>query len=369
MIGPAHGHNIKSFFDFFNINQNYELTFAYDGEDEYSSLYENIKFVKFSPNPALLLQFIKLIREPHNLIWYHGGYSIGVLFLENLFHLKKTIVTINIWGPVMLQWAVQKNSKGFLYRYFLNKADIVQCGWYGTKRQMDKFNPESKSVVLPSGIEKSFFLESGDSISTFTKDFINQIPTDKTVFFYPKSIIPQTCHKEIVEAAKELLEKGVKNFLIYFWLGNLHNRTEIDLIKNMITKYSLEDQIEIVFHDFLPFVDIKAIWSRVDVGFLLVDDDQLSTALLEPLVMGKEIIASNIYAYRALRDKYSELELQLIENVPAAIAQRMEDFIDGNRTLEYILEKRKKVIEKEFNFEKNLQKMLDYYQQLTKDRA
>ncbi len=366
MIGPAHGHNIKPFLDFFNINQNYELTFAYNSEDEYSSNYKNIKFVPFSFNPFSIIRFINVIRKPNHLIWHHGGYSIGILFLINLFHPRKTAVNINIWGPVLLQWAVKKNIKGFLYRKFLKKADIIQCNWYGTKKQIDEFNDESKSIVLPGGIEKSFFVNSNEPISEFAQDFINQIPKKKTIFFYPKSIIPQTCHKEIVEGANELVKKGVKNFIIYFWLGNLHNQSEIDRIKDMIAAYSLDDQVKIVFHGFLPFVDIKTIWEHMDVGFMLVDDDQLSTALLEPLMMKKELIASDIYPFKILGEKYPELELKLIENTPLKIAHRMEDFIDGNKTSETVLENRKKVIEKEFNFEKNIQKMLDYYQLLLK---
>mgnify|MGYP000595592106 CR=1 FL=1 len=366
MIGPAYGHNIETFLNFFNSNSNYELTLVYEEHDEFSSVYQNVKFVPLTFNLKSIISFINIIRKPYHLIWHHGGTNLGSLLLINVFHLKKTIVTINIWGPVILQRAVKNNFKGFLFRYFFKRADIIQCNWYGTKKQLDCFHDESKSVVMPWGLEKSFFLESNSTITKFTEDFIAQIPKNKTVFFYPKSIIPQTCHKEIVEAALTLVEKEVDDFIIYFWLGNWHHEAEINRIRKFILDCSLEKHIEIVFHDFLPFHDMKVIWEHVDAGFMLVKDDQLSTALLEPLILKKEVIASNIYPFQKLLDLYPALELKFVENSPNDIAQRMVDVMNNKLTSDLVFENRKKIIGKEFNFDNNIEKMIDYYQSLGK---
>ena len=106
--------------------------------------------------------------------------------------------------------------------------------------------------------------------------------------------------------------------------------------------------------------------SRPLIPEVLVKDDQLSTALLEPLILKKEVIASNIYPFQKLLDLYPALELKFVENSPNDIAQRMVDVMNNKLTSDLVFENRKKIIGKEFNFDNNIEKMIDYYQSLGK---
>ena len=150
--------------------------------------------------------------------------------------------------------------------------------------------------------------------------------------------------------------------------GNISRGSYEYAAKKDIESFELTENLEIVYHDFLPFYDIIKIWEHVDVGMQIVKNDQLSTTLLEPLVLKKEIMVSDIYPYQMINEHYPELELKLTKNDPVSIAQNMENLINGDETSDSILENRKHLIEKEFNFEKNIQKMMDYYQQLIKGK-
>lgn len=367
MFGPAYGHNIQPFIEFFEMNSSYELTFAYSGQNDFLSTTENIKFVSYSKNPISLLKLSSVIKKEYDIIWYHGGYELNLLRLINSFKNKNTKVVLNVWGEHIPRIMLKNDAKSKKYLKYYKKAYIIQCNWYGVQKLLLQNFPEDKLPVLPWGLDKEFFRKSDAPLNPVTQKFIDSVDGEKTNFFYPKSFTEASDHDCVIEAVRILKDKGVYQFCVYFWTGNIsRGNFEKDAIEK-IKKYQLEEFIKIEQHEFLPFNDIKAIWEKMDCGLQISIHDQLSSTLIEPLYMKKELIATNIEPYQILLKKSPELELNLIERKPKALGYRMDDFIDGNTTSDTVLQNRKKVIEKEFNFEKNIQKMMDYYQQLIKD--
>ena len=62
----------------------------------------------------------------------------------------------------------------------------------------------------------------------------------------------------------------------------------------------------------------------MDCCLQLLNNDQLSTSLLEPMLLNKEIIASDIYAYRSLNEKEG-LNINLIANQAHIVAKKMQE--------------------------------------------
>ena len=62
MFGPAYGHNIEPFLDFFVQSKDHELSFVYSGDDYFAKegRYSKIKFFKLGLN---LISIFKLILE------------------------------------------------------------------------------------------------------------------------------------------------------------------------------------------------------------------------------------------------------------------------------------------------------------------
>jgi len=367
MFGPAYGHNIQPFIEFFENNTSYDLSFAFSGQNDFLNTTNNVNFVEYSKNPLSLLRLTSTIKKEYDIIWYHGGYDLKLLRLITTFHNKNTKIVLNVWGEHIPRIMLKKDNESAKYLKYYKRAYIIQCNWFGVQKLLLNNFPEDKLPVFPWGLDKNFFSNNDSSLNPITQKFINSLDKNKTNFFYPKSFTEASDHNCVIEAVKLLKEKGVNQFCVYFWTGNISRGDFEKNAAEKIRNYELENLIKIEKHDFLPFNDIKMIWEEMDCGLQISIHDQLSSTLIEPMYMKKELIATNIEPYQILLEKYPELELLLIERKPAILGNRMEDFIDGNTTSDLVLKNRKKVVEKEFNFEKNIKKMMDYYQQLIKD--
>jgi hypothetical protein len=106
---------------------------------------------------------------------------------------------------------------------------------------------------------------------------------------------------------------------------------------------------------------MKAIWNEMDCALQIVDQDQFSSSVTEPLYLGKEIILSNIRAYQVLEEKFG-LNMNMIDNNVYELYRIMKKIISGE---DIASEKEKKnrieFVKEHLNFSKNLKKMEDFY--------
>ena len=364
MFGPAYGHNIKPFLDFFNKNhEQYLLTFIYSGKNTFAinSEFKNIEFIELKKTIPSVLNLIKTLRHSFHLIWNHGAYNIIELLLITCFKKKNSFFNINIWGERIPILASKNNFIGKLYKLVFNQSDIIQLNWYGTQKLILDTFPNKETKVFPWGLDNQYFTETSEKLSEFSEKFIESLPSDKTKFFYPKSFSTASDHEAIIKACKILKQKNISNFVVYFWLGNITDENLEKKYTNLIKDYFLGDNIKIVKHPFLSFFEMKKIWEQMNVGLQIAINDQFSTTVLEPLLFKKEIIITNIFPYKKLIKLYPELELNLIVIKDKLIANEMNKYIEGKLSSYDLLEKRKQFVINEFNFEKNIIKMLDFY--------
>lgn len=366
MFGPAYGHNIKPFLQYFQDNTaEYTLTFVYSGRNDFaiSNEFEQIQFVKIDKNIKSLVLLYKTLQKKHHLIWHHGAYNLIELLLISLFKRKESYFNINIWGERIPQLANSKNLRGLIYRKIFRNANKIQLNWYGTQKLMEKIVPTEQTAVFAWGLDKAYFQTEKKTIySPFTQKFIAQLPQDKFKFFYPKSISTASDHLSLIEACKLLKEQNTKPFIVYFWLGNVNNKQLEQKYIQAIENHQLQKYIQIVKHPFLPFEDIVAIWKKMNAGLQIAINDQFSTTVLEPLLFEKELIITDIFPYQKLNEIYPELNLALCSRNAKAIANQMKKIISTTPSdKNELLQNRKQIVLKHFVFEKNLNKMLTYY--------
>lgn len=369
MYGPAYGHNIETFIEYFQHHKKYKVDFVYTGNDDFAKdeKYAALNFIKITLYPHLVIQLIYLIRKKPDLIWVHASNIYHLLFL-NLFRSKKTILNINIWSEKVPRLAAGNSFKGKLWKYILGKADYVQCNWYGTKKLVNQI-VDSEVVVFPWGLHQDYFEDEEKEISKIAQDFVNDLPKDKVKFFYPKSITFASDHIAVVDAANDLVQKGIKNFIVYFWMGNvLDKKMELEL-RAKIKSLNLDDFIKIEQHDYISYSDIKFIWSKMDIGMQIAIFDQFSTSVIEPMLMKKELIITKIEPYIKLIELYPDIALKLIERSADNISNEMSNYILGDRSNDGILESRAKMVRDEFNFNENLSKMLAFYEGLKNKKS
>ncbi|NNC94342.1 MAG: glycosyltransferase [Chitinophagales bacterium] len=359
MIGPCRGHNIQRYLDVFQKDKDlYDFAFAnYHPKREFSSRsYPGLEIFDVWNVFKLLL---RLLRN-NDILWIHMHVPIPLILFALIFRNRKSVVNYNIWGESIPRVASGKGLKAGIYRFIMREADHVMCPWYATYEIIKENIGGVNAFVHPMGMNGEFFdLETKQELQSETQQFLNTLPNDVTKLYFPKSFSNASDHDLIIEAGKILLDKGVRNFIIYFWMGNQLNQELEALYRQKISELGLNDHISIIHHSFLPTYDIQQVWLKMDVGLQIAIFDLLSTTILEPMFLEKEFIATDIAPYRIIEEKYN-VDLDLIPMDKNALASRMERLIKGYKTNELIMKKRKEVTETHFNTYNNIPSIVSY---------
>lgn len=364
MYGPAYGHNAEPFVAFFNDHQTFKLTYFYRGKNNFETDYPNVTYVKIEAKFNSLIKLANVIHDDYDLIWIHGGYSLSMLIFVLIFKNKKSKLNLNIWGEAIPNKIINNTLYGKIYRYVLRYFDFIQCNWYGTYNILKNnlnHNLTNKLVVLPWGLSEEFFIKyTHNEPSRETKSLINKIG-QKKAFFYPKTLSEASGHDIIIEAVRKLVEKKNKDFLIIFWQGNTDNPLLFQKYRKMIDDYFLSDYILLMpRHKFVPFKEMQYIWKHMDVGLQIAYYDQFSTTFLEPMILKKPFIATRIEPYQIYEKKFN-LDLQLVQANTNDVFLSLKKYIDGYKVPAEDLEKRKKIVEENFNFNRNIEKILRFF--------
>ncbi len=359
--GRAGGHNIIPFLEFFNSSNEHKLTFFYSNDRTFFPEKENISFHKLSFSLSSFLNFLKLTRKPYDLIWYHGGHSAFIFYLFTKLRNRKSKFIFNVWNEWLIHKAKKGGIKGWLFKSAIKNSDVIHCNWHGTVEVLKSTGWNNNIKVFYWGLHRQYF-ESAENheLQEETRNFVSVLPSDKIKFFFPKSISSNSRHDLIVDAAKILQDSGIHNFIVYFWIGNTNDPELMDRYENDIINKGVQENVKLTKHSFLPFHDLIYIWKHMDSGLQIAANEQLSTTLLEPLFFQKEIVATDILPYRIFNEKFP-VNIPLIKIDANEIADAMGKIIKGEKTDEDLLQLRQQVVAENFDMQKNLSKILDYY--------
>jgi glycosyltransferase involved in cell wall biosynthesis len=161
--------------------------------------------------------------------------------------------------------------------------------------------------------------------SEFAKKFLESIPKDQIVCFWPRSFVPSNNHKLLIESIRLIKQDKpeiLNNFKLYLWGGNSKNEKIFKDILDAIEIDDLSNNIEIVEHPFVPQNDIFAIEERSNFFVQITNDDILSSFVMEILCSCKPFVLSNIRSYQFLNEIYN-LNVPLVENKIEKIADKI----------------------------------------------
>lgn len=362
MYGPAYGHNIAPFLDYFEHNNEFSLTYIYRGKKEFITKYGNIHFFKYSLNPLKLLSLFKILHSNIKLIWIHGGYNPLTLAVFYFLKPSKTIITVNVWNEYLPRTLSKKTLKNLAHKQILKRFNYIQCNWYNTSILMENLGFKNIKVFL-WGLDNTFFKKNEknvDKLNPFVSGFLQNLPQDKVKFFYSKSFTISSRHDILVEALHKLKLNGILNFQVYFWLGNVNDQKIYSGIVSIINDFDLHENVHIIQHPFIDIQEYRTIWEFMDCGLQIAEMDQLSSTFTEPLALKKELIATKIKPYIIFEEKF-DLQLNLVELNSDAIYERLKNFILGARTSSVEIEKRFSALKNNYCFQQNLQNTLSFY--------
>jgi len=363
IFGPAYGHNIESFLMFLNREKSLETTLMYIGGNIFDNKYKNIAFLKVIKNISSLLNVIKAIKSS-DIIWVHGNYSWWFAILVALFRKKNSHFSLSLWGESPIQYILtHEDKKSFALKKVFSYADSVLMQWYTIEEFAKQACSDMKTKVIPWGLNKKF-LEKNTAyqLSENATNLIDSIKSEKRYkFFYPKSITTASGHDLLVDACKLLADEGITDFIVYIRRGNVDDKVaEKELIENIQSK-NLNQFLIYQEYIYLEFKELRALWEEMDCGLQIARNDAFSTTFLEPMLLKKDMIATNIRLYSTFEEKY-RLNLNLVELDPKEIAREMKNKITRNGATLSELEKRSLVVKKDFNFENNIPKMIQFFQ-------
>lgn len=364
IFGPSYGHNIEPFLMFFNDQKSLETTLMYiGGNNIFDNKYKNIAFLKVIKNISSLISVINAIKSS-DIIWVHGNYSWWFTMLVTLFRKKNAYYSISLWSESPIRYILTHNDvKSFILKRVFSYADSVLMQWYTLAEFVNEGCAKAKTNVFPWGFNKKFLEENtAYQLSKNATNLIDSIKNEKRYkFFYPKSITTASGHDLLIDACKLLVDEGITDFIVYIRRGNVDDKVaEKELLKNIKSK-NLNQFLIYQEYIYLEFEELRALWEEMDCGLQIARNDAFSTTFLEPMLLKKDMIATNIRLYSTFEEKY-KLNLNLVELDPKEIAREMKNKITGNGAALSELEKRSLIVKKDFNFESNIPKMVQFFQ-------
>jgi glycosyltransferase involved in cell wall biosynthesis len=364
MVGPGYGHNIEPWLIHFQKSQEHELFFLTEEFKFDREAFSAIEVLELKPVQRLPQTLARLRQSTFDVLYIHGAYwPLLTLFILKWTKYRRAVV--NIWGQTIIersQHGSYRDRKS--YKSVFEATDLIFCNWLGTKNQLERYYPNlsGKTILRPWGLHEDWFREDLPPEPTdFTKTFLADIDENATVCFWPKSPTRQTRFDVVIAALDSIRSTDsdlLDGFVLFIWLGNVEDKEYRSELEGMIKDLRLEDRVIFVDHPYVPFTDIAHIWKRADFGVNIVDLDQLSTTILEPMLMGKEVLLSDIEPYRVLNTAY-DLGLSLVSNTVDEVASRLRRIITNDKPLDQtLIEHRKQVISTEFRFSRNLDETL-----------
>lgn len=347
LVGPGYGHNTEGRLKGLSESDDFDVYFYSNVLDKsFVKKYRKIHFLspeiyirKKHPLKTLASFFnsMKLVRSKYRFdviyVLGMGGFFMAFLYF---FARKETKKVFELWSNHII-WSA-KNNKTFKEKcdkYVINHSDFICQYWWGVRELFVKSFPEMEEKFLMYQLSYGDILFSNEKLypeSDFVKNFLNRIPDNQKVCFWPRSFIPSNNHKLLLESLGLLKKESpdlMVNFKLYLWGGNVEYVYVRKEIEDTISTNNLGDNVEIVEHPFVPRNDIFAIEQRSDFFVQIANDDIFSSYIMEMLCSRKPFLLSNIRTFQFLNEKY-DLKIDLVENEKRIIADRIIKILLGN---------------------------------------
>lgn len=251
----------------------------------------------YKPDMILSLQSVII---PHVSIYQELYLQQSLPFADYRFKIRENF----------LFWMYQ-NIIGRIIFSSIKKANrvIVQTKWM------------KKACIKKTGVEEAKITVIPPKISINPKIFFNPTKKSLSMFFYPAAPYPYKNHTLILDAAKNLVEQGFKNFHVVFTLSGEENKYAKMLFKRsknekmpieFVGSLTREEVFEYYTHSVLLFPSyietfgLPMLEATIHKGIVLASDCAFSHEILD----GYE----NAYFFDPFDGKYiSHLMLQILE--------------------------------------------------------
>jgi len=220
------------------------------------------------------------------------------------------------------------------------------------ERLIKKRIPEEKLEVIPNGVNIEEFKLSEEEIERVKKKYC----LEGTVVMFAGTVTPRKGVFELIRAAEILNSRDI----LFLIVGNLNLDKDY---ARMVMEYARSRGINARFTGFVPYEDLKALYSACDIFVLPSFEEGDPIALKEAMASGKPLIGSNVGGITMqIRDGWNGF---LVEpGNERQLAERIKYLVENEEERRKMGRNSRKLAEEEFDWAKITEKYLKVYEEL-----
>ncbi|MEM3715335.1 MAG: glycosyltransferase family 4 protein, partial [Nitrososphaeria archaeon] len=307
----------------------------------------------------LALKFKGFIqREDFDVIHVHFPFASSVLVnLRNSLG-EKMVYTVHV-GEEGKRFALEPSAPLALRifspdLYLMRKvAKSIILNETLKKKLILKGIPEKKLELIPHGVNVEDFNIRREEVERVRVRY----GLEGTVVMFAGTVMPRKGVEYLIRAGEILKDEKV----LFLIVGNLNINREY---AERVMEYAKRKEVNAKFTGFVPYEDLKALYSACDIFVLPSLEEGFAIVLTEALASGKPLIGSNVGGTpMQIRDGWNgflvdpENEKQLAEKI---------GYLVGNEGARLRMGKNsRKIAEEEFDWRKIAERYLKIYKEIS----
>jgi glycosyltransferase involved in cell wall biosynthesis len=213
--------------------------------------------------------------------------------------------------------------------------------------------------IQPWGIRNNLFDAKPEPKSDYVNSILSSLGKENIFLFWPESISPYEHIDKFINALS--LIKWKKNLKVLVFSGHQDESDDFYIKMRALVDSLGLDFVELNAGNYLPYMDIMALWKRADLSIKLSSKDQLSNGIIEAIYFETPMILNNWLPYQKFRE--FGFDVALTELNPADIARNIDAMLENlNENKQYYsdqVKQNKELIIKNFNFDINIASLVN----------
>jgi glycosyltransferase involved in cell wall biosynthesis len=298
-----------------------------------------------------------IVREDFDVVHVHFPFASSILVNLNVKLRDKMVYTAHI-GEERKRFALDSTAplalKLFSPDLYLMKRVRKSVVLNGPLKEklVKKGIPEERLEVIPNGVNVEDFNVSEEEIERVKKKY----GLEGIVVMFAGTITPRKGVFELIRAT-EILNRKDTLFLI---VGNLDLDREYS---QKVMEYAKSKGINAKFTGFVPYKDLKALYSACDIFVLPSLEEGHGIVLTEAMASGKPLIGSNVGGIpMQIRDGWNGFLVEPGDE--KLLAEKIEYLIENEEERVRMGKNSRKLAKEEFDWEKIAEKYLKVYEDI-----
>lgn len=282
----------------------------------------------------------------------HAYYASGYGTLARLSRIPKYLLAI--WGSDVYEYPFRNRFNMSIILKNLKKPVCLTCTSENLKNQVLKLTEAEHIIVIPFGVD--------------TKMFDNQTPKSQSksikigLVKSLENIYGINYFIEAIRILKDLLVKANENIDVKAEIFG--DGSERDRLRRLIVEYDLSNEVKLmgsVAHNRVP-----SILSTFDIFCLTSNEESFGVALVEAMAIGLPTVVTDTPGFTEIISKQN-VGIVVKRKEPSKIAEALLKLVLNKEMRQKMGEEARKLVNEKYNWDKNVNKMIDVYNSYVMD--